>query len=204
MRLVRIVAAVTSAVAVLGTLLGVALSRRLVLPRAARTVRVHRISDRSVTLDADSKTTHVGEFGLWLDEKGVHARIGRVTRTDRSAGTVTREVLRLSGDASGATLGRWTSHVFAGPQDVDPSFRDVDVTVDGGTAPAWLFRPARPSGNVWSIHIHGIRTTRVTALRTVPRCTRGWAHRPGSILPGRWRGTTDSGRRLDPGSDGMA
>jgi hypothetical protein len=60
MRLVRIVAAVASAAAVLGGLLGIALARRLVLPRAARTVRVHRISAHSVTLDADSKTTHVG------------------------------------------------------------------------------------------------------------------------------------------------
>lgn len=168
MRLVRIVAAAGCAAAVLGGLLGIGLARRLVLPSAARTVHIHRISDRSVTLDADSKTTHEGEFGLWLDEKGVHARIGRVIETDPSAGTVKREVLRLSGDASGATLGRWTSHVFAGPQDVDPTFGDIDLAVDGGTAPAWLFRPARPSGNVWSIHIHGINTTRVTALRTVP------------------------------------
>lgn len=164
----RAVSALASAAAVLGGILGIPLARRLVLPRTARTVRVYSISSRSVTLAADSRTTHAGEFGLWLDEKNAHARVGRVVSVDQAAGTVEREILRITGDARGATLGRWTGHVFAGPQDIDPSFRDVDIAVEWGVAPAWLFTSPRPHGNIWSIHIHGIRTTRVTALRTVP------------------------------------
>lgn len=162
----RLASAVASAGGVFGGLLGLPLARRVVLPRTAPTVRVHSMSEHRVTLAADAKTTHEGEFGLWLDATGAHARIGRVLSL--ADGTVEREVVKLSGDVGGVTEGRWSGHVFAGPADIDPGYRDVAIPVDGGTAPAWLFGPAAPGNGVWSIHIHGIRTTRVTALRTVP------------------------------------
>ncbi len=151
-----------------GGLLALGLARRVVLPRTAPTVRVYRVSERTVTLAADPKTTHEGDFGLWLDETGAHVRVGRVLKVDQSARTVEREVLAISGELGAAAEGRWTGHVFAGPADIDPAYRDVDIAVDGGAAPAWLFDSAQSREGAWSIHIHGIRTTRVTALRTVP------------------------------------
>jgi hypothetical protein len=38
----------------------------------------------------------------------------------------------------------------------------------GGAAPAWLSEPAESDDRTWPIHIHGIRTTRITALCSVP------------------------------------
>lgn len=156
------------AVVVLGAIVGIILAKRVVLPRAARTVRVHAVSADRVLLDADAKTTHPGEFGLWLDEGGAHLRVGAVRSSDALEGRVEREVLSVSGSQPTAGVGRWTGHVFAGPENVDASSREVVLKVEGGAAPAWLFEPVHGDGAVWAVHVHGIRTSRITALRSVP------------------------------------
>jgi pimeloyl-ACP methyl ester carboxylesterase len=156
------------AVLVLGAALAIILAKRVVLPRAAKTVRVHAVSADRVLLDADAKTTHPGEFGLWLDEVGAHLRVGAVRSNDSLEGRVEREVFAVSGSEPTAGAGRWTGHVFAGPEKVDASSREVVLKVEGGAAPAWLFQPVHGDGAVWAVHIHGIRTSRITALRSVP------------------------------------
>lgn len=148
--------------------LAIVLAKRVVLPQAAKTVRVHSVSADRVILDADAKTTHSGEFGLWLDEAGAHLRVGSVRSNNLMEHRVEREVLSVSGSLPTAGVGRWTGHVFAGPEAIDPSSRQVVLKVEGGTAPAWLFEPAHGDGAVWAVHVHGIRTSRITALRSVP------------------------------------
>jgi pimeloyl-ACP methyl ester carboxylesterase len=148
--------------------LAIVLAKRVVLPQAAKTVRVHSVSADRVILDADAKTTHSGEFGLWLDEAGAHLRVGSVRSNNLMEHRVEREVLSVSGSLPTAGVGRWTGHVFAGPEAIDPSSRQVVLEVEGGAAPAWLFEPAHGDGAVWAVHVHGIRTSRITALRSVP------------------------------------
>nr|WP_254066319.1 alpha/beta fold hydrolase [Curtobacterium sp. VKM Ac-2852] len=71
---------------------------------------------------------------------------------------------------------------------MDVDWSEVSLPTPVGPAPAWVVRPG-PDGAVgpdpaaaltWAVHVHGIRTTRVTALRTVPAALElGWT----SIVP---------------------
>ncbi len=147
---------------------GLLLAHRVVGQRNPKLVRIHAISGHSVILDINAKTSRAGEFGLWIDRTGAHIRVGGIVRLDKDAGTVERTVLRTIGKSIGARQGRWTGHVFATPHDIGVNHREVSIGIAGGTAPAWLFEPPSSRGEIWSIHIHGIRTSRVTALRTIP------------------------------------
>jgi pimeloyl-ACP methyl ester carboxylesterase len=168
---------------------GVLLARRVVLPRQPATVRVHSASPEEVVLDADERTVLPGVYGLWLDEGRVHVRLGAVLPGGVPEGRVRREVLAVAGGAARPGRGRFTGHSLAGPASLDPAWREVRIPVEGGRAPAWLIGPgdddahadgtARDSG-VWAVHVHGIRTTRITALRSVPAArARGWT----SLVP---------------------
>ena len=121
-----------------------------------------------MTLDADRRTLHRGQFGLWFGEKG-HAVVGHARAHDRLAGTVTRELLHVSGDLARAGAGYWTGQLHAGPASLQRPYCEVAIAVPGGSAPAWLIGPGlpRPSAT-WAIHIHGSNMTRVTALGSVP------------------------------------
>jgi len=153
---------------ILAVSLAVVLARRVVLPRTIKTVRVHAVSADRVVLTVDAKTVHPGEFGLWLDDAGCHLRVGAVRSTDSLTGLVERDILAVHGVPPAAGPGRWTGHVFAGPEQVDTSYRDVLLETEGGSAPAWLFEPPQGDGSVWAVHVHGIRASRITALRSVP------------------------------------
>lgn len=161
-------ATVAGVVLLIGAAAAIFLAKRVALPRAAKTVQVHKIVPGRVVLDADEKTTHPGQFGLWIDEGDAHLRVGGVLSTDADRGLVEREVMAVSGLRPSAGAGRWTGHVFPGPEHVDPSCHEIVLGVEGGTAPAWFFEPADSDSKTWAIHIHGIRTTRITALRSVP------------------------------------
>lgn len=149
--------------------LGIAIARRVVLPSTRRTVSILDADDTTLTLEATRQTTHPGTFGVWFGPNG-HAVIGAIVRHDPAAGTVTRQISRVTGgDLRPAERVRWTGHVYPDAQSLHPDARDVDITVDGGTAPAWLIPSHHPGdGDTWAIHVHGIRTTRLTALRSVP------------------------------------
>ena len=147
--------------------IAVALAKRVVLPQTPKTVDVHAVFTDRVVLAADAKTTHPGEFGLWLNNGNSHIRVGEVRSNDPSTGVVEREVLAVTGALPAPGTGRWTGHVFAGPEKVDASFQEVQLAVAGGASPAWLFEPD-PGSTVWAVHTHGIRTSRITALRSVP------------------------------------
>nr|WP_179454012.1 alpha/beta fold hydrolase [Leifsonia soli] len=147
---------------------GLRLARAVVRPRERRATRIHRISDTSVTLDADRRTLHRGQFGLWFGDGG-HAVIGHLRSHDVRARTVTREVLTVTGDLASAGAGYWTGHLHAGPAALGRDFQEVLLAVPAGTAPAWLIEPARPAlPATWAVHIHGRGTSRVTSLRSVP------------------------------------
>ncbi|RDV44024.1 alpha/beta hydrolase [Leifsonia sp. ku-ls] len=148
--------------------LTILLARRVVMPGSPRVITIHETGDGTVTLQNDGKTDHAGQFGLWFGQDG-HALIGPVLSRDPAAGTVTRQILTVTAGKLAAGEGRWTGHVFPHPRALERSVEDVDVSVAGGDAPAWLIRPQHPvRPETWAIHIHGVRTTRITALRSVP------------------------------------
>ncbi|MCJ1675446.1 alpha/beta fold hydrolase [Rathayibacter sp. VKM Ac-2929] len=149
---------------------GVVLGRRVVMPGRKRTVQVLSATPDSVTLPATPETLHDGEYGFWFDSDRGHALVGRILHHDTIERTVRREVLRVTGgDLAAADEGRWTGHVFARPEDIDPRVREIHVDSPTGPCPAWLFpSTGGEGGTTWAIHVHGIRTTRITALRSVP------------------------------------
>ncbi|MGO4536305.1 alpha/beta hydrolase family protein [Leifsonia sp. 2MCAF36] len=163
---------VVAALAVVGAVWGARragdrLARTVVRRRALTATRIHASTETSVTLQADRRTLHRGQFGLWFGVDG-HAVVGHARSHDREAGTVTRELLHVTGDLAAADTGYWTGHLHPGPASLRRPFREVLIEVPGGEAPAWLIETGRPRRSaVWAIHIHGWSTTRVTALRSV-------------------------------------
>lgn len=150
--------------------LAVVLARRVVMPRPPKLTAIRDIDleSETITLDADRKTLHAGTFGLWAGDNG-YALVGDIVRHDTSDDSITRKLLEVDGTGlSEATEGRWTGHVLRSPAVLHRNDREVLIPVDGGTAPAWLIEPDGTPTTTWAIHIHGVRTTRITALRTVP------------------------------------
>ena len=154
--------------------LGVVLARRVVMPGRPKYVRAIGATDTALTLEATRESTHPGRFGVWFDDDAGHAIIGRVLHHDAAVGTVTREVVASSGGELGrAQHVRWTGHIYPDHLALHPAASEVQVPVGGGTAPAWLIPgDGTDHTDTWAIHVHGIRTTRVTALRTVPAAQR--------------------------------
>lgn len=161
---------------------------KIVLPGGDRWTPVLGTTDDSIRLPITDDTVRPGEYGLWHDGTG-HTTVGPVLEVDEAAGTVRRAVVRTSGDVSARV--RWSGHVHPDPAAMDVDWAELDLPTPVGPAPAWVIRPrgagtaevpgtAPVDGTTWAVHVHGIRTTRVTALRTVPAALEaGWT----SIVP---------------------
>lgn len=164
---------------------------KIVLPGGDRWTPVLEATDDSIQLPITDDTVRPGEYGLWHDGTG-HTTVGPVLEVDQAAGTVRRAVVRTSGDVSARV--RWSGHVHPDPAAMDVDWAELDLPTPVGPAPAWVIRPGGPApaapaaaapaaaaaATTWAVHVHGIRTTRVTALRTVPAALEaGWT----SIVP---------------------
>ncbi|OII03708.1 alpha/beta hydrolase family protein [Curtobacterium sp. MCBA15_005] len=174
---------------------------RIVLPGGDRWTPVLESDADSVRLPITDDTVRPGEYGLWHDGPG-HTTVGPVLEVDEAAGFVRRAVVRTTGVVSSRV--RWSGHVHPDPAAMDVDWSEVSLPTPVGPAPAWVVRPgpdgaARPdrgaaqgadsvaargadpaAARTWAVHVHGIRTTRVTALRTVPAALElGWT----SIVP---------------------
>ena len=174
---------------------------RIVLPGGDRWTPVLESDADSVRLPITDDTVRPGEYGLWHDGPG-HTTVGPVLEVDEAAGFVRRAVVRTTGAVSSRV--RWSGHVHPDPAAMDVDWSEVSLPTPVGPAPAWVVRPgpdgaARPdrgaaqgadsvaargadpaAARTWAVHVHGIRTTRVTALRTVPAALElGWT----SIVP---------------------
>ncbi|MBT1545860.1 alpha/beta hydrolase family protein [Curtobacterium aurantiacum] len=176
---------------------------KIVLPGGDRWTPVIEADGDSVRLPITVDTVRPGEYGLWHDGAG-HTTVGPVLEVDEAAGFVRRAVVRTTGAVSSRV--RWSGHVHPDPAAMDVDWSEVSVPTTVGPAPAWVVRPgpggaARPdraaeraagpdraaaqgadpaAARTWAVHVHGIRTTRVTALRTVPAALElGWT----SIVP---------------------
>ncbi|WP_445154566.1 alpha/beta hydrolase family protein [Arthrobacter sp. Hor0625] len=127
---------------------------------------------QQVILKATMDSTVEGVYGLFFDGGRGHARLGRVVSYSPAEQTVLREVEEVySGDLTSARRGYWSGAVHPDPAALGLPYEDVEIEVDGGTAPAW-FVPAAPSDgkpapNIWAIMVHGRGATRQEGLRAV-------------------------------------
>lgn len=166
---------------------------RIVLPGGDRWTPVLGSDADSVRLPITDDTVRPGEYGLWHDGPG-HTTVGPVLEIDEAAGSVRRAVVRTTGAVSSRV--RWSGHVHPDPAAMEVDWSEVSLPTPVGPAPAWVVRPGpdgaadggagtdapavRDTARTWAVHVHGIRTTRVTALRTVPAALElGWT----SIVP---------------------
>jgi pimeloyl-ACP methyl ester carboxylesterase len=149
----------------------VAFARRVVLNYPDKTFKLLAVDEKTVLLQAHEKTLHNGTFGLYAGDGDTygHIRVGEVLTHDRQAKTVEREIIATSRARLGAhPKSVWEGDIFDGPGGIDPRYQEVSIDLPGGTSPAWVIEPPTPNDEgVWAIHVHGIRTTRLNALRTV-------------------------------------
>jgi len=122
----------------------------------------------TVTLGGNADALRVpGRYGLWFSNDRGYARIGDILEL-ADDGSVTREVESVVwGDLRSARHGRLSSWYYTSPSDLGLPVESVDVPVDDGVAPAWLFPAERPTDR-WAVHIHGRGTQRQETLRGVP------------------------------------
>ncbi|ROS58777.1 hypothetical protein EDF42_3574 [Curtobacterium sp. PhB172] len=181
---------------------------KIVLPGGDRWTPVLETTDDSIRLPITDDTVRPGEYGLWHDGTG-HTTVGPVLDVDEAAGTVRRAVVRTTGDVSTRVRWSGHVHPDPAAMDVDwaevdlptpvgpapawvirpggPEAELAQATADapgadapGAGAPGADAPGAGAPGATWAVHVHGIRTTRVTALRTVPAALEaGWT----SIVP---------------------
>ncbi|HWD62421.1 MAG TPA: alpha/beta fold hydrolase, partial [Humibacter sp.] len=122
----------------------------------------------AVTLAGNADTLTVpGRYGLWFSDDRGYARLGEILGLDPD-GAVIRAVEAVEwGDLASARRGRLTGWYYTAADDLGLPVESVDIPVDGGTAPAWLFRASEDTGH-WAIHVHGRGARRQETLRAIP------------------------------------
>ncbi len=116
-----------------------------------------------------------GVYGLFFDGGRGHARIGRIVSYSPAERTVLREVEAVySGDLTTARRGWWSGAAYPDPAAIGLPAEDVQIDVDGGTAPAWLVRAGAVVGHLGH---HGPRPRRQPAGSACAPCGRhrSWA-----------------------------
>ncbi|NNC10635.1 alpha/beta fold hydrolase [Planctomonas sp. JC2975] len=108
-----------------------------------------------------------GRYGLWFSDDRGYALLGDVI-AEAEDGTVTRAVESVRwGALDEARRGRLGGWFFTSPAELGLPVESVDIVVDDGTAPAWLF-PAAETSDRWAIHVHGRGARRQETLRAIP------------------------------------
>ena len=164
-------------------------ARRVITPVSVREedqeiLAVIRDGSRlQVILKATPDSTVDGVYGFFFDGGRGHARLGRIVSYSPPEQTVLREVEAVySGDLTAARRGYWSGAVHPDPAALGLPAEEVQIDVDGGTAPAWLV-PApvaagagtagasetagTPPSDVWAIMVHGRGASRLEGLRAV-------------------------------------
>jgi pimeloyl-ACP methyl ester carboxylesterase len=125
---------------------------------------------REVTLKADARTRAPGKYGLLLP--GVHITVGAVLSENPESSEVTREIIDWTGRlVPGRTQGSWTGQAIASPEKLNLDFEEITLGADDGELPAWVFYPKQPARDIWAVHVHGLRSSRLSMLRSVGPAT---------------------------------
>ena len=171
----RVLAIAVACVAILLALLAGLirkLARRVVGVEPRRKVITARRVGETVELPQSVLTSVPGNYGLWFgDSFEHHALVGSVVSADDQR--VVRQLLDATASVPTEPFrAQWTGHVMSSPSEIDGPWADITVPLrDGTSAPAWLF-PADATGTAWVIHVQGIRTSRLVALRSVEAAQR--------------------------------
>ena len=163
-----------SALALVGAtgVLSAVMAKTIVTPPAKREddTRVFAVDlpAATITLQRHRDSVLPGDYSFFFSAGAGHARVGEITA--RTAGTVTRRILRVdSGDLAAARRGRFSGWLLTGPADLGFEWSDVTVPTPLGPAPAWLIpADAAPPSTRWVIQVHGRAVRREEALRAVP------------------------------------
>lgn len=121
-----------------------------------------------IVLDRTGQTTADGIYNLWFDHGGWAQLSAEIV--DRGPPRVAR---RITGTTPGLTpkvgdRASWSGIYYASPADAGLHARDISITTPAGPCPAWRI-DGDPS--TWSIHIHGLGSTRAGTLRGVRAAT---------------------------------
>ncbi|MCI9859688.1 serine aminopeptidase domain-containing protein [Microbacterium proteolyticum] len=164
---------VTAAVAIAHTALAGYVARRLVAPRAPKIFAPVFIEGDTVSVPVIDDSREPGVYGLRFDD-GSHLPVGDIVRVERDR-VIRRILARPEGLDDGEALAAWTSQNIGAPEDVGPT-RHVAVPLRrGGTAEAWEIGDRETADGRWTIHVHGLRSSRNGALRSAPATTdAGW------------------------------
>ncbi|MCX8455273.1 MULTISPECIES: S9 family peptidase [Paenarthrobacter] len=154
--------------------LAVYFARRVITPSAKNADQevlavIQGDAGPQVILAATPDTTVDGVYSLFFDNGKGHARIGRIVSYSPAEQTVLREVEEVySGNLSEARRGWWSGAAYHHPSAIGVAADEVEIEVEGGTAPAWLIRAeAAATAPVWAIMVHGRGATRMECLRAV-------------------------------------
>ncbi len=126
----------------------------------------------TLSLPRSRETLAPGEYGIVYNGGRGHARLGEATDDGAMRSVVTRPILKWTAEfpADGMTA-RWTGMTSVTPDDLELTSRTIDLAVEHGSAPAWLFSPTQPSAageGTWAVHIHGRSSARGSVTRTIP------------------------------------
>lgn len=147
---------------------GWTIARHLTAPAGPRifdlTIRDIEPDDgaQRVVLDRTPQTTADGSYNLWFEGGGWVQLSAAVS--DRGPDRVARAV---TGTSPGLRLvagnrASWSGIYYATPADAGLNARDITITSQAGSCPAWHI-DGDPS--TWAIHIHGLGSTRAGTLR---------------------------------------
>jgi uncharacterized protein len=174
------------------------LGRKVVMPKKPSEIDISiDTTANQVTLPITPLTTSSGEHGLWFQTS--HARIGRIVSRDEQAELVVREIIKVTGMPleTGSVRGRWSGHAIGHPDHVKAAeAEDIVLKTPHGDAPAWVIRAdGEDDGKTWAVHVHGIRTSRHSALRSVPvAMSMGMT----SVVPSYWGDQDNTSRGVEP------
>lgn len=162
-----------AAVAIAHTALAGYVARRLVAPRAPKAFAPVFIEGDTVSVPVIDDSREPGVYGLRFDD-GSHLPVGDIVRVERDR-VIRRILARPEGLDDGEAMAAWTSQNIGAPEDVGPT-RHVAVPLRrGGTAEAWEIGDRETADGRWTIHVHGLRSSRNGALRSAPATTdAGW------------------------------
>ncbi|WP_426626340.1 alpha/beta hydrolase family protein [Leifsonia sp. McL0607] len=148
------------------------------MPGRPKSIPVRRgVTPDLVRLPRTAATEQTGDHGIWL-RTGEHRRVGPLVSTTDDH--IERRIVSGGPLTIEETTARWTGHAFSGPDDLGLTHRTELLVTGGLTRPAWVVQPPNDVSSTWAIHVHGARSSRVSALRSVPvACSLGMR----SIIP---------------------
>jgi len=148
-------------------------ARRLIAPRAPKVYAPITVAGDTVSVPATLESREPGTYGLWLDD-GRHLVVGEPLRLGKDR-VVRALAARPEGLEDGDAVATWTSQSIGAPEEVGRT-RHVSVPLRrGGVAEAWEIGDRDSADGRWTIHVHGLRSSRNGALRSTPAAAdAGW------------------------------